>query len=101
MKQVQQPMKTIKTGKRFELYHQETDKIVSGLVEKNVGDGYSLMYERPKADMATESKYANILLTVEDKLDREDLDNINEILDLEGFSFVKFESEAIQWKNLF
>ena len=40
-------------------------------------------------------------LTVEDKLDREDLDNINEILGLEGFSFVKFEQEAIQWKNLF
>lgn len=91
MKQVQQPMKTIKTGKRFELYHQATDATVAGLVEKNEGDGYSLMYERPKANLTTESKYANILLTVEDKLDKEDLDNINEILGLEGFSFVKFE----------
>lgn len=91
MKQVQQQMKTIKTGRGFELYHQASDSIVEGLVEKQEGEGYFLLYKRPTANLSNESKYANILLTVEEHMDKEDLDNINEILGLEGFSFVKFK----------
>lgn len=87
MKEVFQGLRTIKTGKEFEMYHGATDQVVTGLIAKSL-EGYRLTYTRPFIEGLEVN--ADILLSVEPNLDKVDLENVNEILASEGFSFIKF-----------
>lgn len=81
-------MQTIKTGREFTLLHKLGEGVFSVGVVESKEDGYYLNYGRVLED--GELQPVSILLTVEEKLDREDLDNINHILQSENLSFVQW-----------
>jgi len=89
MKQVFSGLKTIKVDRPFELYHIEAAKPVTAEVQKRE-DGFYLTFTRLNPEPEEKDTETEILLSVEKGLDKEDLGNINEILESEKLNFIKW-----------
>lgn len=87
------PMKSFKPGKKATFYNFKYGKYVKGVVNEAL-DGYYFNFERLYYDESENKELqvekVNLHLTAEDKLDKEDLENINEIMDLENLGFISW-----------
>ena len=89
-------MPTVKVGNRIKLRNFKYGRDVEGMVTKDL-NGFYLVFERLVFNESEENvnheldiEMVEIHLTAEDKMDSEDLHNINDILRQEQLSFVSW-----------
>lgn len=93
MKEVFTPLNKIIVNRVMEFYSNEHDVITKGIVEKDKEEefGYTFTYTVVDMEEPDKRKTHNLLLSKESSLDKEDLRNINEILQENKLNFVKFQ----------
>lgn len=90
------PLKSIKVGERTKFHNFKYGKDVEGIVTKDL-NGYYFVFERWIFEESEENvnhelskQNVEIHLTSEDKVDAEDLHNINDIMTQEALGFVSW-----------